>query len=96
MMIVIRNCQERTATCTECKLLLQAVEVFNPGWINAHGSDDGLLVTRCNDVHTVYLGLVKELRGFYVPAEVDATIRETASFQIFRRSQGKLHLNHMS
>lgn len=92
--VSIQTCQEHSATCSECRLLLQTVEAFKPGWINSHRDDDGMLVISRSWVYTVHLALKRELKTNLAPLESDRHFREMRSFQVFRRSQGRMLLRH--
>lgn len=92
--VSIQTCQEHSVTCSECRLLLQTVEAFKPGWIHAHRDDEGLLVISRSWVYTVHFGLKRDLKTNLAPWQFDRRTRDMTSFQIFRRSQGRMLLRH--
>lgn len=93
----IRTCQKFSATCSDCRLILKTVEVFRPGWINAHENDDACVIVRRGgeavreddyDIYTVRLDLgIPRMEDYFDPPE------SGISFQIFRRSQGRHRIN---
>ncbi|VUC26191.1 unnamed protein product [Clonostachys rosea] len=51
----IRNYIDNASTCAECSILLQAVEIFKPGWIDRHKVGDGVIEISLQNQYTVHL-----------------------------------------
>ncbi|KAF4991915.1 hypothetical protein FDECE_13857 [Fusarium decemcellulare] len=84
--VPIRTCLKYSATCLECQVLLQAIEAFQPGWIDAHKGGDGLIQVEDLTVYKVTLLLgprFEEAKSYLADA------REITSFQFFHRSKAE-------
>jgi hypothetical protein len=79
----ISDCITHAAKCVHCRLILQAIELFRPGWIEANQNGQGMILHSHSGQIDLTLGPYFDETGRKV-----AHMNPTDSFTLIRRSKG--------